>query len=123
MDYKEEAKWNAALPDVPFPGEEQKYLIYGDNKISGSDLGNVNYGVVGAALGIPDFILLWQAGAAQLRDHPEENGGKKYGLPDSMIEALRRGAGETYGDQKDDYINILKGIELYCFGHAAEDEQ
>ena len=91
-------------------GESQDNTIFGID-ISASDLGNVNYGVVGAALDIPDNMLFWQAGAAQLRDH---NG---YGLLDSMVEAWEIGAGEEYGDQQDDFANIKQGIELYKDGY------
>ena len=45
-------------------GESQDNTIFGID-ISASDLGNVNYGVVGAALDIPDNMLFWQTAPAR----------------------------------------------------------
>ena len=44
------------------------YDVFG-YKVSSSDLGNLNYALVGKVLGIPETLMLQQAGAAQLRDH------------------------------------------------------
>ena len=113
MDYKNQARWESALPNLEYPGddgEEKKYLFNGE-MISASDLGNINYGAFGAALGIPLDILLWQAGAAQLRDH------WGYGMFESQIGSLKKGWADFFGDQADDYKNIKRGYYLYHLGY------
>lgn len=72
---------------------------------------NVNYGIVGAALGISDVMLLWQAGAARLRDH------EKQGFVESEINAWKDRLG-SFEDERDDYENIKYGIEKYRTGEA-----
>ena len=109
MDYKNKEIWNQALPGLEFPGnngEDQVYMFCGA-LISASDLGNINYGAVGGALGIPLDILLWQGGAMQLKDH------KGYWLPFAEIASLFM---NNYGDEEDDRRNIEKGYILYKEG-------
>jgi hypothetical protein len=72
--------------------------------ISSSDLGNLNYALVGKALGIPEWLLLQQAGAAQLRDH------KGYGFIQSQIESL---FDRSYGDEEQDQDMIKSGFGVY----------
>ena len=118
MDYKEKDNWEKALPGLPYPldnGERQTYLLNG-RTISASDLGNINYGAVGAALGIPKEILLWQAGAAQLRK-PMEQGGEGLGFFSSEIPALGRGYAGYFGDQRDDQYYVALGFDLYMGGY------
>ena len=103
MDYKDPYRWAQAFPDIPYPGENKDYVVFGIN-ISASDLGNLNYGIVGKEFGFPEEILLWQAGAAQLRDH------KNYSFIKSEVYSLLK---EYYGDQSDDYYMIKKGFNLY----------
>lgn len=74
--------------------------------ISSSDLGNLNYALVGKALGIPETLLLQQAGAAQLRDHGE------WDIVSSQFESIRQ-KNNDYGDQTDDQDMIKSGFELY----------
>lgn len=58
-----------------------------------------------AALGISDVMLLWQAGAAHLRDH------EKQGFFESEVKSLLYGKDDFYGDQGNDFHNIEDGIE------------
>ncbi len=110
MDYKNKDRWKEALPNLDYPGdngEEKKYRFYGKD-ISASDLGNINYGAVGAAMGIPLSVLLWQAGAAQLHDH------EGYGVLGSEVVSI---FADNYGDQIDDGDNIILGYILYQEGY------
>ena len=73
MDYKSPQRWFASsLSSLAFPsnnGEEKEYIAFG-RSMSASNLGNLNFAIVGKSLRIPKAILIWQAGAAHLRDHP-----------------------------------------------------
>ena len=113
MDYKNEECWKSALPRLAFPGEngENKEYMLNGNRISASDLGNINYGAVGAALNIPLNVLLWQAGAAQLRDH------EGFGLIRSQVKSIIKGSVNYYGDERDDYEYISMGYNLYLDGY------
>lgn len=105
MDYKNPIIWSKALPGLPYPEEDKVYNVYGIN-ISSSDLGNLNYAMVGKALGIPETLLLQQAGAAQLRDHEE------WDFIGSELESIRqKDAG--YGDQDQDQGMIKMGFDIY----------
>ncbi|MDD4311031.1 MAG: polymorphic toxin type 44 domain-containing protein [Eubacteriales bacterium] len=73
-------------------------------KVSSSDLGNLNYALVGKALGIPETLLLQQAGAAQLRDHD------KQGFFESQYNSLRD---RNYGDEEQDQDMIMIGFDVY----------
>ncbi|MBA4347259.1 MAG: hypothetical protein C0413_00175 [Clostridiales bacterium] len=64
----------------------------------------MNYALVGKALGIPEWLLLQQAGAAQLRDH------KGYGFIQSQIESL---FDRSYGDEEQDQDMIKSGFGVY----------
>ena len=103
MDYKNPVVWEKYLPGLPYPEEDQVYHVFGQD-ISSSDLGNLNYAMVGKALGIPESLLLQQAGAAQLRDH------KGYGFIESQIESL---VDRGYGDEEQDQDMIESGFEAY----------
>lgn len=105
MDYKNPIIWSKALPGLPYPEEDKVYNVYGIN-ISSSDLGNLNYAMVGKALGIPETLLLQQAGAAELRDHWDYNFIKSQ--QESINERDRR-----YGDQGDDQGMIINGFSVY----------
>ena len=103
MDYKNPVVWDKYLPGLPYPEEDQVYHVFGQD-ISSSDLGNLNYALVGKALGIPEALLLQQAGAANLRDH------EHYKFIASQIESLSEAG---YGDQPDDQKMISNGFDLY----------
>lgn len=105
MDYKNEIIWNKTLPGLPYPEEDQVYNVFGI-EVSSSDLGNLNYALVGKALGIPEALLLQQAGAAQLRDHDKRN------FIESQIESLKKN-GNGYGDQTDDQNMIINGFNVF----------
>jgi hypothetical protein len=105
MDYKNQIIWNKTLPGLPYPEEDQVYNVYGID-ISSSDLGNLNSALVGKALGIPETLLLQQAGAAQLRDHD-----KKIFI-ESQIESLKKNS-SGYGDQTDDQNMIKNGFNVF----------
>lgn len=107
MDYKNPAVWYKTFPDLPYPEEDKVYHVFGQD-ISSSDLGNLNYALVGKALGIDEGLLLQQAGAAELRDH----GGQD--LYHSEIESLNK-RNEGYGDQPDDQKTIKNGFDIYDF--------
>ena len=79
------------------------YHVFGYD-ISSSDLGNLNYALVGKALGIPETLLLQQAGAAQLRDH------EKMKFFKSQRESFRL---DDYGDAHDDQEMIRNGFDIY----------
>ena len=118
MDYKDPSRWEEALPDLAYPennGEDKAYVLF-HKKRSASDIGNINYGAVGAALGIPLDILLWQGGAAQLRK-PIEEYGKGLDFPTSEFESFKSGIIEHYGDQEDDFWSIALGYFLYYGGY------
>ena len=103
MDYKNPIIWNEALPGLPYPEEDKVYNVFGYD-ISSSDLGNLNYALVGKTLGIPETLLLQQAGAAQLRDHDDMDFFK------SQKESLRL---DDYGDENDDQEMIQNGFDIY----------
>lgn len=105
MDYKNPAVWYKTFPDLPYPKEDQVYDVFG-YKVSSSDLGNLNYALIGKVLGIPEELLLQQAGAAQLRDH------KHYGMIKSQIESMKE-KDRGFGDEFDDQAMIEKGFEVY----------
>ncbi|MBO4847726.1 MAG: hypothetical protein J5586_01050 [Clostridia bacterium] len=114
MDYKVVSRWKKALPSLLFPGEIPTYMFY-VKKISASDLGNINYGAVGVAMGIPLNTLLKQAGAAQLRK-PRIEQGEGRGFFSSLRRANQLGYFGHYGDQVDDFNNIILGYYLYLKG-------
>jgi hypothetical protein len=105
MDYKNPAVWYRTFPDLPYPKEDQVYNVFG-YKVSSSDLGNLNYALVGEVLGIPETLMLQQAGAAQLRDH------EHYGMIKSQIESIKEKE-RGYGDEPDDQAMIKNGFLLY----------
>jgi hypothetical protein len=103
MDYKNPIIWKKSLPGLPFPEEDKVYRVFGYD-ISSSDLGNLNYALVGKTLGIPETLLLQQAGAAQLRDHYD------MGFLKSQKESFQR---DDYGDENDDQKMIQNGFDIY----------
>ena len=103
MDYKNQMIWQKALPGLPYPEEDQAYQVFGID-ISSSDLGNLNYAMIGKALGIPETLLLQQAGAASLRDH------KGYGFLKSQTDSL---VDRDYGDEEQDQDMIKNGLDVY----------
>ena len=103
MDYKNPMIWSKALPGLPYPEEDQIYSVFGID-ISSSDLGNLNYALVGKALGIPESLLLQQAGAAQLRDHGDQ------GFFESQYKSLQD---DDYGDEAQDQRMIKMGFDVY----------
>lgn len=107
MDYKNPIIWEQSLPGLPYPEEDKVYNVFGID-ISSSDLGNLNYAMVGRALGISETDLLQQAGAAQLRKD------YKMGIYESEIESSKR-RDEGYGDQGDDQDTITNGFNIYNY--------
>jgi hypothetical protein len=112
-DYKSYDSWVAAgLPASVFPhsdgyfdeGDIEYEFIYHGRRMSFADLGNYNYGIVGAAAGIPSDVLLVLAGAANLGKIED-----KFILL-MIVEALNYGPEGSYGDEKDDFLYILEGI-------------
>ncbi|MDR2871540.1 MAG: type VI secretion system tip protein VgrG [Xanthomonadaceae bacterium] len=83
-----------------------------DYKQQGSqyeDFGNFNFGMTGAAMGIPDDILLRGAGWAQSRaGTSNDEYGNWYDPP---------WAGSSYGDDPADQEMIRQGIEYYRMTH------
>lgn len=65
------------------------------------DFGNFNYGVTGAALGIPDWMLHAAAGDKQIEDHPND--------PKQTTNRWTY----PYGDDPRDAAMIRRGIEYY----------
>lgn len=72
-----------------------------------ADYGNFNYGYVGAALGIPDDVLLWAAGWANWKDNP--NNRSQYGSPFDPTNPY-------HGDQPGDQVLIQEGIAAFKAG-------
>jgi hypothetical protein len=107
MDYKNQTIWEKSLPGLPYPEEDKVYNVFGVN-ISSSDLGNLNYAMIGKALGIPEYTLFQQAGAAELRDH------NKFGFFGSQLESFNERY-RGFGDQRDDQIKIAEGFDIYDF--------
>ena len=105
MDYKNPAIWFKSFPDLPYPKEDKVYDVFGF-KVSSSDLGNLNYALVGKALGLPETLLLQQAGAAQLKDHMH------YTSIGAQFESIKRRE-RGYGDQPDDQEMIKIGFAVY----------
>jgi hypothetical protein len=105
MDYKNPINWSKALPGLPFPEEDKVYHAFGYD-ISSSDLGNLNYGLVGKALGIDENMLLQQAGAAQMRKD------LNLGMISSQIESMKQ-KNKDYGDEYDDQQMIKNGFTTY----------
>jgi len=105
MDYKNPAIWYKTFPDLPYPKEDKVYNVFG-YKISSSDLGNLNYAMVGKALGIPELLLLQQAGAAQLQDHED------YIPIEAQIASLLKW-NRGFGDESDDQAMITNGFNAY----------
>ena len=74
-DFKNPRAWADQFPDIPFHGEYGLFIVNGVI-MKPADLGNVHFGYVTSALGIPTFIQLVGAGVAHIRDHeglPVEN--------------------------------------------------
>ena len=105
MDYKNPAVWFKSFPGLPYPKEDKVYDVFG-YKVSSSDLGHLNYGLVGKALGLPEKLMLQQAGAAQLKDH------KHYTSIGAQFESIRQKAW-GYGDETDDQEMITNGFKIY----------
>lgn len=66
-------------------------------------------------MGIPLDTLLRQGGAAQLRK-PIGEGGAGLGFIRSQKRAYELGYSGFYGDQEDDFLNIILGYDLYMGG-------
>lgn len=105
MDYKNPIIWEKSFPGLPYPEEDQVYNVFGID-ISSSDLGNLNYAMIGKALGISEWLLLQQAGAANYRDHGD------YNFIESQIESFNE-RDRGYGDQIDDQDMITTGFNIY----------
>ncbi len=105
MDYKNPIIWKKSLPGLPFPEEDKVYRVFGYD-ISSSDLGNLNYALVGRTLGIPETLLLQQAGAAQLEKD------LKLDKINSQIESIKQ-SNKGYGDEEDDQDMITNGFDVY----------
>ena len=65
------------------------------------DFGNFNYGATGAALGLPDGVLIFGAGGKQVLDHRNE--------PEKHTNIF----GIHYGDDPRDSAMVRRGIEYY----------
>ena len=106
---------NRDFPTINYPGFNDKYRPYTfmGKSVNAADIGNIYYGAIGTALGIPEDLLLWQAGAAQKRDHDH------YSFIKSEWDSLFvYGKDEHYGDAPDDYQMIIMGIEWYKDNYA-----
>jgi len=106
MDFKNQASWESALSGTYYLGEDSIQFLVNGVLMTSADLGNINFGYVGALMGIGTDVLLLEAGVAQLQ--------KDYGydLARAHFEALSCGETKWYGDQPDDYQNILIGIGM-----------
>ena len=108
MDYKDKDRWKAALPGVPYPAGgmfDQAYYAFG-MPVSPTDVGNLNAAVFGKALGIPERILMQQAGAAHLRDN------LGYSFWASQKASFTK---KHYGDSKRCNKYIKLGFSIYPF--------
>ena len=96
-----------------WPGGKWDYKEQGktrEQKIEYEKFGNFNYGATGAAIGIPDRVLLIAAGTVQYTrsffGHPYR---PSFGRPWS---------GSPYGDDPGDQVLIQSGIDYYRSGCA-----
>jgi len=67
-DFKDPEAWERQFPDIPFHGEYGHFVVNGV-LMKPADLGNVHFGYVTSALGVPIPIQLVGAGVAHIRDH------------------------------------------------------
>ena len=108
-------------PDVPTT--ELKYLTFRNHVTAGGpwdyklrdkkfeNFGNYNYGLTGAAAGIPSKALLRMAGRAQKQNDVTA----QYGVPAGFWDALNgRGGSGAFGDDWKDQYWIKKGLEDYA---------
>ncbi|MEG1835497.1 MAG: polymorphic toxin type 44 domain-containing protein [Oscillospiraceae bacterium] len=83
--------------DYKLKAEYKGVFKFNDLTIEGQDIGNINFGYTGKALGIPDSILLKGAGLAQIK------------AGTSKLSFLLASNGDDMRDQ----IYIMYGIMLY----------
>ena len=93
--------WTALEKAGDYPKEAVPFSIR-----ENLNLGNLNYALVGKTLGLPEWLLLQQAGAAQLQDHED------YLPSEAQLESIRR-SDQGYGDESDDQEMITNGFNAY----------
>ena len=96
-DIKREARWNEALPNVPFLGVTLGKFLFRGHLISAEDMGNILYGYAGRATGFSDVTLYWGGGVA-----------KRGNIGDPLLKLP-----PLYGDDEKDHYNIELGYHLF----------
>jgi len=91
---KSGGKW-----DYKTQGHENKEITHPEYEA----LGNVNYGATGKAVGVPETVLLYEAGRVQEGDNPGCS---------SPVPLIPIGI-PPYNDEPKDVVNIKEGFEIY----------
>ena len=83
--------------DLKQQSQYQGTFTFNDRTVQGQDLGNINFGYTGKALGLPNSVLLLGAGVAQIKAGTST-------IPGVLV---------SNGDDLRDQLNIMYGIMLY----------
>ena len=95
----------------PVRPEENEWFIYRGELLTREDLGNITFGYLGTAMGIPLSTIYAGGGMAQNTDFS--------GII-SIINTFENTFSEretTYGDDPDDLVYVTKGNEQYRSDH------
>ncbi len=95
-DIKREARWNDALPNIPYLGLSVDF-VFRDILTNAEGIGNIMYGYTGRATGFGSTTLYWGGGVAAQGD---------VGHPSVTTPPF-------YGDDENDYYNIEYGYNLF----------
>ncbi len=104
-DIKRDPSWKMQFGDIRMPyydgteSKNEKFLFRGE-LVTREDLGNITYGYLGSAMGLGEKTLYWGAGVA--------NDWKK-----GIFEGKAYDEENFYGDEKEDFKSVTKGIKLY----------
>lgn len=108
-DIKRDDSWTQQFGDIrmPYYGNEREpeQVLFRGEQVTREDLGNITYGYLGSAMGIPDWMLYIGGGVA------------KQGMDILKPSAFLNG---YLGDDPNDHRSILKGIEYYYEDHPNE---
>ncbi|MBQ2701143.1 MAG: hypothetical protein IJF65_08335 [Clostridia bacterium] len=113
-DLKENDPWKNMFDELRMPlytGKEdsdEKFIFRGQ-EISREDLGNILYGYMGRAMGLPPEILYGMGGA--VKKLPADASTMDYIM--GLSAALKAGEKGTYNDDANDYEKIRLGIALF----------
>ncbi len=105
MDIKVEEMWEDMFGNsAPFTRDP---FIFEGEAITADELGNINYGYVGTALGYSEEVLLAGGGFAHSKAIARSSGNnERYFIVIGLSQ-------ENFGERPEDVIRIKQGIELY----------